>query len=257
MTVDEGATADQVITGSDPDGDALTFTKAAGPGYMTVSTTNATTGSVHLAPGSAAAGTAGATVRASAGALSDGKSFTITVSNVNRGPSLNAVANMTVTEGGTADQIITGSDPDGDALTFTKATGPAFLTVTTTNATTGSVHVAPATGDAAGSPYSASATASDGSLSDTKSFSITVNAAAPGNRAPTLNAIASMTVDEGATADQVITGIDPDGDALTFTKAAGPGYMTVTTTNATTGSVHLAPEIGRASCRERPSRARA
>src|SRR5438093_2244528 len=115
------------------------------------------------------------------------------------------------------------------------------MTVRTTSATTGNVHVAPGTGDAVGSPYSASASASDGSLSDTKSFSITVNAAAPGNRAPTLNAIASMTVDEGATADQVITGSDPDGDALTFTKAAGPGYMTVTTTNATTGSIALAP----------------
>ncbi|TMQ60769.1 MAG: hypothetical protein E6K76_00705, partial [Candidatus Eisenbacteria bacterium] len=244
MTVDEGATANQVITGSDPDGDALTFAKGAGPAYMTVTTTNATSGSIHLAPGFSDSGTAAATVTATDNGsppLSDSKSFTITVNNVNRGPSLNAVANMTVTEGGTADQIITGSDPDGDALTFTKATGPAFMTVTTTNATTGSVHVAPGTGDAVGSPYSASASASDGSLSDTKSFSITVNAAAPGNRAPTLNAIANMTVDEGATADQVITGSDPDGDALTFTKAAGPGYVTVTTTNATTGSIHLAP----------------
>src|SRR3989442_597677 len=148
------------------------------------------------------------------------------------------------------------------------ATGPAFMTVTTTNATTGNVHLAPGTGDAAGSPYSASATAFDGSLSDTKSFSITVNPAAPGNRAPTLNAIANMTVDEGATADQVIVGSDADGDILTFTKASGPGHMTVATTNATTGSIHLAPgfsdagtaaatdrasdgEIGRESWRER------
>jgi hypothetical protein len=82
MTVDEGATADQVLSGSDPDGDALTFTKADGPGFMTVTTTNATTGNVHLAPGFSDAGVHGATVRASDGALSDEKSFQITVNNV-------------------------------------------------------------------------------------------------------------------------------------------------------------------------------
>src|SRR2546422_814802 len=246
MTVTEGGTADQVITGIDPDGDALTFTKAAGPAYMTVATTNATTGSIHLAPGFSDAGTAGATVRASDGALSDEKSFTITVSNVNRTPSLDAISNMTVTEGGTADQVITGLDPAGDALTFTKVTGPTFMTVTTTNATTGNVHLAPATGDAAGSPYSASATAFDGSLGDTKTFSITVNPAAPGNRAPTLNAIANMTVDEGATADQVIVGSDADGDILTFTKASGPGYITEEHTNALQARLHLAPRLSHA-----------
>jgi len=63
------------------------------------------------------------------------------------------------------------------------------------------------------------------------------------NRAPTLNAIANMTVNENATADQVITGTDADANALTFTKAAGPTFMTVTTTNATTGNIHLAPGI--------------
>ncbi|HEY3155118.1 MAG TPA: Ig-like domain-containing protein, partial [Candidatus Eisenbacteria bacterium] len=241
MTVDEGATADQVLTASDPDADALTFTKVAGPAFMNVSTTNATTGNVHLAPGFTDAGTQGATVRASDGSLSDDRSFTITVTNVNRPPTLAAITDMTVTEGATADQALSGSDPDGDALTFTKATGPGFMAVTTATPTTGSVHLAPIAGDAAGSPYAASATASDGDLSDTKSFSITVNPEAPGNRPPTLTQPTDMTVDEGATADQVLTASDPDENALTFTKVAGPGFMTVTTTNATTGNIHLAP----------------
>src|SRR5947199_8768315 len=89
---------------------------------------------------------------------------------------------------------------------------------------------------------------------------LTVSVATSANRAPSLNAVNNMTVNEGATANQVITGSDPDGDALTFTKAAGPTYMTVTTTNATTGNIALTPgfadagtysstvtEIGRAS----------
>src|SRR5439155_670985 len=107
----------------------------------------------------------------------------------------------------------------------------------------GSIHVAPGAGAAAGSPYAASVTASDGTLGDTKPFQITVRLT---NAAPTLNAIANMTVAEGATTDQGITGSDPDGDALTFTKAGGPSFLTVTTTNATTGNIHLAPASGNA-----------
>src|SRR5439155_886281 len=180
-------------------------------------------------PGFSDAGTASSTVTATdngSPALSDSKSFTITVDNVNRAPSLNAVNNMTVNEGATANQVITGSDPDGDALTFTKAAGPTYMTVTTTNATTGNIALTPGFADAG--TYSSTVTATDNGsppLSDSKSFTITVNNV---NRAPSLNAVNNMTVNEGATANQVITGSDPDGDALTFTKAAGPTYMTLT-----------------------------
>ena len=85
---------------------------------------------------------------------------------------------MTVNENATADQTITGSDADGQALTFSKASGPSFMTVTTTNATTGNVHLAPSFSDAG--TYAASASASDGTASDTKSFNITVNNVCPG-----------------------------------------------------------------------------
>src|SRR5439155_826025 len=227
MTVNEGATTNQVITGCDADGDSLTFTKAAGPTYMTVTTTNATTGNIALAPGFSDAGTAAATVTATdngSPALSNSRSFTITVNNVNQPPTLNQPANMTVAQGATTDQVITGSDPDGNSLTFTKAAGPTFVTVTTTNATTGNIHAAPGFADATGN-YGVTVTATDNgtpALSNSKSLTVTVT---PTNRAPTLNAITNMTVNEGETANQAITGSDPDGDALTFTKAAGPTFM--------------------------------
>src|SRR5439155_258948 len=115
------------------------------------------------------AGTAAATVRASDGSLNSDKTLTVTVNNVNRPPALGTITNMTVTEGGTADQALTGFDPDGTALTFTKATGPAFMTVTTTNPTPGSVHAAPGFGDAAGSYQVTATAASDGTLSFSES----------------------------------------------------------------------------------------
>src|SRR5207249_8595139 len=70
---------------TDPDGNALTFTKAAGPTFMTVTTTNATTGNIHLAPGFSDSGTYGATVTATDNGsppLSDSKTLTIGRTNV-------------------------------------------------------------------------------------------------------------------------------------------------------------------------------
>src|SRR5439155_13674444 len=111
--------------------------------------------------------------------------FTIAVTSVNKAPTLAQPRNMTVNEGATPDQTLNATDPDGNALTFAKVSGPLFLTVSTTNATTGNAHLAPATGDRG--TYSATVKATDtGGLSDQKSFSITVNAAA--NRPPVANA---------------------------------------------------------------------
>src|SRR5437867_2379166 len=206
MSVAQGATADQAITGSDPDGDALTFSKVSGPAFMTVTTTSATAGNVHVAPGSSEpAGTSSATVRASDGSLSNDKTLTITVNNVNRAPTLSQPANMTVNEGATADQTLNATDPDGNALTFSLASGPTYASVTTTTpgtgTATGNLHLAPGFSNAG--TAAATVRVSDGSLADQKSLTITVNNV---NRAPTLNQPANMSVAQGATADQAITG---------------------------------------------------
>jgi len=244
MTVAEGATADQSITATDQDGNTLSFSLVTGPTFATVTTvtggTGTGTGNIHLAPGFSDAGTYTATVRADdgAGGTSD-KTLTITVTNTNRAPVLATISDMTVTENATADQTVTATDPDGDALTFTKASGPAFMTVIPMSATSANVHLAPGAGTAG--TYSASVTASDGDLSDTKSFTITVNPATGGNQAPVLTQPADMTVNEGDTADQTLNATDPDGDPLTFSKVLGPTFMTVGTVTSTTGNVHLAP----------------
>ncbi len=241
MTVAEGATANQVLNATDPDGNPLSFTKVSGPTYATVTTTTpgtgTATGSLALAPGFSDAGTAAATVRASDGSLNNDKSLTITVTATNRAPTLTQPASMTVAEGATANQVITGTDPDGDALTFTKVSGPTYATVTTTNGTTGNIALAPGFADAGTASLVVRAT-DTGALTNDKTLTVTVTNV---NRAPTLNQPANMTVAEGATANQVITGTDPDGDALTFSKVSGPTYATVTTTNGTTGNIALAP----------------
>ena len=239
MTTFEGGGCrdDQAISGSDPDGNALTFAKVAGPTFMTVTTTSPTTGNIHLAAGFSDAGSYPATVSASDGTLSDQKGFGIAVVLSNRAPVLTQPANMTVAAGGTADQTLNGTDPDGCAVTFSKAAGPTFMTVTNINGTTGNVHLAPGFSDSG--VYGATVRASDGTLTDSKTFTITVSSC----RTPILNQPSNMTVRAGATADQFVTGTDPQGAPLTFSKVSGPTYMTVTTTSGTTGNIHLAPGL--------------
>jgi len=243
MTVAEGATADQILQGTDPTASPLTFAKVSGPTFVTVTTINGTTGNVHLAPGFSDAGTYSVSVQVSNGSLTDTKTFTVTVSGMDRAPTLNPVSNMSVAEGATRDQTITGSDPDGDALVFSKVAGPTYMSVTTTSPTTGNIHLAPGFSDAG--TAGATARASDGSLNADRAFSITICNGC--QSAPVLAAIANMTVTEGGTANQTIVATDPDGNALTFSKTAGPVFMTVTTTSpgtgTATGNIHLAPGL--------------
>jgi hypothetical protein len=236
-----GLFPDQTVTGSDPDGDPLTFSKVAGPTYMTVTTLSPTAGNIHLAPGLGESGTQAATVRASDGSLSADRSFTITITLSNCAPTLDPINNMFVAEGSTQDQTITGHDANGNALTFSKASGPTFMTVTTTSpgigTATGNIHLAPGFSDAG--TFSAVVQVSDGSLIAQGTFTISVCNSC--GRPPVLNPVADMTVVEGNTMDQTVTGSDPDGDALSFFKSSGPIFMTVSTVNATTGNIHLAP----------------
>src|SRR5205809_167610 len=277
MTVAARSTADQTFTATDPDGDAITFTHP-GPTFMTrtdnVQSGTTRTGNIHLAPVAGTSGTCAASVTATSLATNDTKSFTITVQAVNRPPVLAQPANMTVNDGQVANQTLTATDPDGNPLTFSKVSGPAYVTVTTTTqgtgTATGNIALAPGFSDAGTATASVSAT--DGSLSDGKSFTITVNNV---NQNPVLAQPANMTVNEGQTANQTLTATDADGQALTFTKAAGPTYATVTTTTpgtgTGTGNLALAPgfsdsgtatvsisvsdgaggKIGRAPCRAR------
>src|SRR6267142_1062410 len=245
MTLPAGATADQTICATDPDGDPITFESPLLPPWGTLNAQtqigNTRCAVIHLTPPTNTSGTFSGQVTATANGLSSTRNFTIIVTPCNCGPTLAQPANMTVPEGATADQTLTATDPDGSPLSFSKVSGPTFMTVTTTNPGTGNamgnVHLAPGFSDAG--THSAVVRASDGSLSTDKSFSITVCNGC--NRPPVLNPISGMSVLPGETKDQAVSGTDPDGMPLTFSKTVGPTFMTVTTTSPTTGNIHLAP----------------
>src|SRR6185503_20427300 len=101
-------------------------------------------------------------------------------------PVLSQPANMTVTEGATANQTIVATDADGQPLNFTKVSGPTYLGVTTTTpgtgTATGNIHLTPGFSNAG--TASAVVSVTDGTLNDSKTMTVTV---LNRNRAPTLN----------------------------------------------------------------------
>ncbi|MGE5175925.1 MAG: FG-GAP-like repeat-containing protein [Hyphomicrobiales bacterium] len=159
-------------------------------------------------------------------------------------PVLDAVSNMTVNAGETADQAVHATDADGDPLNFYKSAGPPYMSVTTTDpgsgSATGNIHLEP--GLLSGGTSPASVGVSDGSLTTNRSFSITV---VGGDTAPVLAQPSDMTLRAGRTQDQTLTATDADGDPLAFSKSFGPAFLTVTTTDPGSGTAygnaHVAP----------------
>jgi PKD repeat protein len=148
---------------------------------------------------------------------------------------------MKVDPGGTADQIVHATDADGDPLSFAKLSGPAYMTVTTIDAGTGTaignIRLAPPPGTPLGTTL-AEISVSDGVASGHASVRIVI-----GTNPPTLDSPANMTVSEAAIAEQTLSGSDPDLDPLTFYLVSGPSFVTVATTEFDQGVIRLAPGV--------------
>ena len=156
----------------------------------------------------------------------DGQSATASVNLLERAPAavddVGSVPHDTVLHGSSV--LANDSDPDGDALTAAKASDPSHGAVTV-NAD-GTFTYTPTAGYSGSDSFSY--TASDGTLQDTGTVSITVTAAT--NHAP-------VAVDDSYSVaqDSVLSGSsvlandsDPDGDALTAAKASDPSHGSVT-----------------------------
>jgi hypothetical protein len=174
-----GSSVGLTIAASDTDGDTLTYTLSSDAGGLFA--INTTTGVVTAASSlSGKAGSYTVTATASDGALSASADFTITVTDVNHAPTgltdtdiaANTVSEDTAT-GSSVGLTIAASDTDGDTLTYTLSSDAGGLFAI--NATTGVVTVASSLSGKAGS-YTVTATASDGALSASADFTITVDA---------------------------------------------------------------------------------
>lgn len=111
------------LSGVDPDGDALTFTVTAQPAYGTLSGDGA---SLTYTPAPNYNGPDAFAYTASDGALtSEEATVSLVVTPVADAPVLASVGDQTVAEGALLMFTLTGSDPDGDTLTYSSSALPA------------------------------------------------------------------------------------------------------------------------------------
>ncbi len=156
--------------GNDVDGNPLTWSGSSLPSGASVSSS---TGVLTWTPTFSQSGLYnGVTITANDGQGGTASaSFSITVNNVNRAPSVNSIANQSVAELHPLTITPSGSDPDGDVLTWSATGLPGAATL---NTSTGQIDWTPQPSDV-GSVSHVTLTATDtGALAGSASFDITV-----------------------------------------------------------------------------------
>ena len=223
---------DQVVLpigAGDADGDVLTFGAAGLPSGLSIDPASGfITGTVAV--GADDGSPYSVTVTASDGANSASQTFDWTVSHFaipNPGDQTNAVGDSVYVPTG-------GSDADGDALTFSASDLPAGLSIDPSSGTiTGTIG---ATADA-GSPYTVTLTASDGTNTASQTFDWTVTHVFVVNPGP----------QENADGDSVILPInagDNDGDNVTASATGLPPGLSMNSVGNIVGTISDTADVG-------------
>jgi hypothetical protein len=221
MVVVENHVADQALTATDEDGQALTFSKLSGPGYATVTTTDPGTGtasgSIHLAPGSADVGSATVGVRASDGVFWSDRTLGVTVQ---RELELNAQPDVTMYAGDTATQPLSAVNVLNDPLQFSVVSGPSFVSVDS-RVYGIRTRIAPTTRDIG--TWTVTLAVSNGRIQDQKSFTLVVVRSAVDHPpqavagGPAQGIVGRPVIFDGSQSS------DADGDRLSYTWTFGDG----------------------------------
>ena len=141
-STDEDNTKSGMLAGTDIEGNTLTFAKVADPSHGTA-TVNATTGAYTYTPAKDFNGTDSFTFKVNDGKVdSPAATVSITVTAVNDAPQATA-ATISTEEDTVKTGALTGTDIDGNTLSFAKVADPSHGTVTI-NATTGVYTYTPA-----------------------------------------------------------------------------------------------------------------
>ncbi|MDY7229175.1 Ig-like domain-containing protein [Hyalangium rubrum] len=219
VTTGEDVPASVVLSGSDPEGDALTYTLVSAPAHGTLTGT-APSLTYTPAPDYHGPDSFTFTVSDSLG-TSAPATVSLTITPVNDAPGAASLSLVTPEDTG-KELTLTGSDLDGDPLSFTVASAPSHGTLT---GTAPNLTYTPAP-DYHG-PDSFTFTVSDGqSTSAPATVSIDVTSE---NDQPIALA-QSRETDEDVPLSLTLTGSDVDGDPLTFSITTMPEHGTLTGT---------------------------
>ncbi|KPH95671.1 chitinase [Pseudoalteromonas porphyrae] len=136
------------------------------------------------------------------------------VAPINKKPVLSVTNAVTVNAGESVSVSATATDADNDTLTYSWVAS-AELTVTGTSTSTLAITAPNVTQD---SQFTATVSVSDGKATVSKDVVVNVIAPVTGgdNTAPVVDAIANITVEEGASAAVAVVATDAQNDALTY-----------------------------------------
>jgi hypothetical protein len=221
-STDEDTAVAVGLVGTDADGDALTYAVIDAPTTGTVSISGAT---ATYTPGADFSGSDSFTYQASDGALlSNIATVTLSVASVNDAPVVIALDAVTA-EDTSVDVVLSGSDADGDALTYSVDASPAHGTVSLTGATVTYVPAADYNG-----ADSFTYTANDGQVSSAPAtVSIVVS---PVNDAPVFGVMTGdVVVREDGSLDLAFPASDVDGDVLTWSIVSSAPWIGIDADN--------------------------
>lgn len=217
QSVDEGQLLTIDVDATDPEGADLLYTVSPMPITFPNTSFNVATGEFTFTPDFTQSGVYEFIFSVSDGVHTVSDTINITVNNVNRAPNLNTITNQSVDEGVNLAFTISGTDPDGDALSYGAETLPSGASIDAA----GNFSWTP-TFDQADN-YNVNFFVTDGLDSAFQLITITVNDV---NRAPILAPIGAQFVTAGGTLNFDVTATDPDGTIPALTTSALPAGAT-------------------------------
>jgi hypothetical protein len=140
------------------------------------------------------------------------QTFRVTVTPANTAPVLSAIANQTQSHGKNVIVTLNGSDADGDVLSYSALVMPANGQTPALSVTVQGNQLTVRSQQPIAGTYTIQVSASDGKLTSTRTFDVTLT-----NTVPTLEAIPAQTLAKGQTslAISLVTN-DADNDKLAF-----------------------------------------
>jgi hypothetical protein len=216
------------IVATDPHGSNLTYSAAGLPPGLSI---NAATGKITGTIGANASANSPYTVTVSAsnGTLSASKDFVWTVKHVK----VEKPADKTNATGDTVNVGVQAVDNDGDTLTYSATGLPPGLSIDPgTGVISGTVAA-----NASGAPYTPTVTASDGTTSDSQTFTWTITHSV--NQPPVLTNPGNQTNTEDDKVGVQVVATDPENDPLTFGASGLPPGLAI---DPPTGVIYGTPD---------------
>ena len=210
LTTVENTAKSITLSGSDVDGDALTYAVVTQPAHGTLS---GTAPNLTYTPAANYNGADSFTFKVNDGAIDSGAAtVAVTVSAVNSPPVADN-ATVTTKQNNPVNILLSGSDPDGDTLTYTVVRNPRHGSL---------IGQAPNLAYAPQANYLGSDNftfrVNDGTVNSAlATISITIV-----SNSPPVAVSAAVTTAANTPVNIFLSGSDPNGDTLTYTVVAGP-----------------------------------